>query len=322
MVDFISVIIPTYNRATLISTTIESVRLQTHKNWECIVVDDGSTDNTFEVVTALGNIDSRIKIYKRPANRPKGANACRNYGFEKSSGNYINWLDSDDLLHPRKFETQLRALERSKMPFSISQTNVWDQINQVDLGLRNEHLVSESPLDDYIQFKIFWLIQSALWKRKTINEFKFNESLQQSQEYEYHIRILRTYPLYHTTDEVLSTIIVHNANISNSRIDRMDKLLSNLNVRYWALKNLAKEIKPETSFYLFTYFTKIYKEVVLKGDYKKALVCFKYMYSTIDHTKVYNGKKALYLMRWILAIPSFYFFKKGTFFLRTLKIKS
>jgi glycosyltransferase involved in cell wall biosynthesis len=94
----VSIIIPTYNRAYLIGETLDSVLAQTYINWECIVVDDDSTDHTDKLLYEYCNKDSRFQYHKRPKDRSKGANACRNYGFELSKGEYVNWFDSDDLM--------------------------------------------------------------------------------------------------------------------------------------------------------------------------------------------------------------------------------
>lgn len=106
----ISVIIPTYNRFRYIGETLDSLIGQTYRNWECIVVDDGSDDYTDELLSFYSEKDERIQYYHRPINRPKGANACRNFGFEVSTGEYIQWLDSDDIISPEKFEVQLKLL--------------------------------------------------------------------------------------------------------------------------------------------------------------------------------------------------------------------
>ncbi|XMO86578.1 glycosyltransferase family 2 protein [Algibacter sp. AS12] len=110
MQPLVSIIIPTYNRAHVINETLNSVLAQTYSNWECIVVDDGSTDTTSNLLAEYCDKDLRITYYSRPKNRNKGANACRNFGFEISKGKYIQWLDSDDLMLPNKLEAQVSLL--------------------------------------------------------------------------------------------------------------------------------------------------------------------------------------------------------------------
>jgi glycosyltransferase involved in cell wall biosynthesis len=104
----ISVIMPVYNRGDVISETLNSLIAQTYKAWECIVVDDGSPDNTLQVLEKFSQKDFRIRYYSRPINRKEGASACRNYGLEKSKGELIQFLDSDDLMAKNKLEEQLK----------------------------------------------------------------------------------------------------------------------------------------------------------------------------------------------------------------------
>ena len=108
----VSIIIPTYNRAHFISETLDSIIAQTYNNWECIIVDDGSTDNSEFVISKYIEKDFRIRLHHRPVDRVKGANSCRNIGFEKSVGNYIQYLDSDDYISPNKIEEQVNQLEK------------------------------------------------------------------------------------------------------------------------------------------------------------------------------------------------------------------
>ena len=82
MNPLISIIIPTYNRASMLGKTLDSILAQTYTFWECIIVDDGSTDDTIEVVKSYTEKDTRLHFYTRPNNMLKRANACRNYGFE------------------------------------------------------------------------------------------------------------------------------------------------------------------------------------------------------------------------------------------------
>jgi len=99
---------PTYNRACYILETIESIREQTHTNWELIIVDDGSEDNTEELVAQLK--DKRIQFYK--AGRIGIVGKLKNIGLNKASGNFIAFIDSDDLWATTKLEKQVAALQQ------------------------------------------------------------------------------------------------------------------------------------------------------------------------------------------------------------------
>lgn len=109
----VSIIIPTYNRAHLISETLNSVKAQSYRNWEALIVDDGSSDGTSLIVEKYLEKDKRFRFLRRPEGYPKGAPACRNFGFEKSMGSFINYLDSDDLLEESKIAIQIEALQDS-----------------------------------------------------------------------------------------------------------------------------------------------------------------------------------------------------------------
>jgi glycosyltransferase involved in cell wall biosynthesis len=106
--DLISVIIPTYNRAHLIKRSIESVLNQSYKNLELIIVDDGSTDNTKDVIDSIK--DERI-IYVKQKNQ--GAAAARNKGIDTAKGEYISFHDSDDICHLDKLEKEIHTLKRN-----------------------------------------------------------------------------------------------------------------------------------------------------------------------------------------------------------------
>lgn len=104
----VSVVVPSYNYGHLIHETLDSLAAQTYANWECVVVDDGSTDDTRSVVEAYAERDARVR-YVRQQNARQAA--ARNNGIRHSTGDYFQFLDSDDLLEPRKFERQVEYLE-------------------------------------------------------------------------------------------------------------------------------------------------------------------------------------------------------------------
>ena len=102
----ISVIVPTYNRAGLLQITLQSILSQTYANYEIIVVDDGSTDNTAEIMVKY----PKVRYIRHGKNR--GVAEARNTGLKAAQGNYISFIDSDDMMLPDKLEKQIMALEK------------------------------------------------------------------------------------------------------------------------------------------------------------------------------------------------------------------
>src|SRR5688572_27262369 len=104
--SLISVVIPTFNRAHLISEAIESVLAQSYPNWELIIVDDGSTDETQSLIRNFS--DTRIRYFRIEHSGSFGT--VRNFGIQASKGEYIAFLDSDDIWDPMKLEKQLQTI--------------------------------------------------------------------------------------------------------------------------------------------------------------------------------------------------------------------
>src|SRR5699024_11650042 len=102
----LSIIIPCYNNGILLSEMLGCILHQTYDNWELIIVDDGSTDDTPEMVTAFAATDSRIRLIRRDR-EPKGATTCRNIGFDHAQGEYLMFFDADDLISDTNFERRV-----------------------------------------------------------------------------------------------------------------------------------------------------------------------------------------------------------------------
>lgn len=130
MDDLISIITPTYNCAQFISETIESVLSQTYKNWEMIIVDDCSTDDTKQIVETYRRNDNRIRYYCLERN--SGAAVARTKAMELAKGNYMAFLDSDDLWMPDKLEKQLKIMQDNQWNFTC--TN-YEQIDETGVSL-------------------------------------------------------------------------------------------------------------------------------------------------------------------------------------------
>jgi glycosyltransferase involved in cell wall biosynthesis len=114
----VSIITPTYNSAKFIAETIQSVQNQTYSNWEMIIVDDGSSDKTVEIVEQLSQFDNRIKCFKQEKNA--GAGIARNKALTIAEGRYIAFLDADDVWKPQKLERQIDFMLANKVHFTFS----------------------------------------------------------------------------------------------------------------------------------------------------------------------------------------------------------
>ena len=307
----ISIIIPTYNRANLISDTLDSVLGQTYQNWECLVINDDSTDNTESIIKKYVDRDCRFQYFKRPKNRHKGANACRNYGFELSKGKYVNWLDDDDLIHKDKLLLQVDALESGDFNFSVCQTLVFE--NSVDnvIGFKSEHIYSDNIFEDYLKQKIVWLTQAPLFKANFFNDFEylFDEELQAAQEWEFYCRILNKCSNYNAISEGLVYLRQHKRSMSSSSNHRM-KLWNYFFARYKVYSNETISITADIASYLEDFMVFYFKQMIRKGFTKEAFLVFKLFILKSDKFSLKD--KFLSFM----AVLSFAILKRGDIFLK------
>lgn len=125
MNNLVSIITPSFNSAKYISETIQSVQKQTHQNWEMIIVDDCSSDNTVEIIHNFITKDNRIQLHQLDKN--SGAGVARNKALFFAKGDYIAFLDADDLWIPHKLSTQLLFMQQNKLHFTFSFYELMDE---------------------------------------------------------------------------------------------------------------------------------------------------------------------------------------------------
>ncbi len=124
-IDMVSIITPAYNSENFISDSINSVINQTHKNWEMIIVDDGSLDNTYNIIKEFAVKENRIKLIKH--NKNLGPGAARNTAIREAKGNFIAFLDADDLWESHKLTTQLAFMKENNASVSFSSYELIDE---------------------------------------------------------------------------------------------------------------------------------------------------------------------------------------------------
>jgi glycosyltransferase involved in cell wall biosynthesis len=109
VLPLVTVIVPSFNYARFISQSLDSVLAQTWRNWECVVVDDGSTDDTRAVVMSYAERDARVRYIHQ---EHRGLSAARNTWIKHSRGEFLQFLDADDLIEERKLEKQIEFLRK------------------------------------------------------------------------------------------------------------------------------------------------------------------------------------------------------------------
>jgi glycosyltransferase involved in cell wall biosynthesis len=188
----VSIIIPVFNRPDLLKETLASIAGQSYRNWECIVVDDRSTENTAQVVRNFQNEDNRFRFVVRDPSQKKGANTCRAMGFSQATGEYVKFVDSDDTLDPQIITMQVEAIERGydgvfcncavldhAMAMIIKKS--WRPIFYSDKDL----------VVPYLKGQVGWPNGCGLFRKEKITRLApFSEDIQNSQEWIFHLKVI------------------------------------------------------------------------------------------------------------------------------------
>ncbi|WP_163514500.1 glycosyltransferase family 2 protein [Gelidibacter japonicus] len=270
---------PTYNRASLIGESINAIIRQTFKNWECIIVDDGSTDNTYTIVNKFIENDNRIKLFDRPKNRPKGANASRNYGLELSNGDFVIWADSDDIMHPKCLEICLKLINEHSSDFCRFSKTVFFGSNH-DYSFTEPVVNTLIPLDidniyDMISNTIPFNTCTVLWNRKIIGKERFSEVIFYGDEWEFFSRLLSNGPKGISIDTVLYYVRKHE-NSTTAEFWGNDKIRRDSKIKACQLVIENLKQKNLLNFKLALYFAnlslflkneRVYKTLILKIDH-------------------------------------------------------
>ncbi|MFY0687761.1 MAG: glycosyltransferase family 2 protein [Cyclobacteriaceae bacterium] len=188
MEPIISVVVPAYNRAHTLKRCIESVLNQEYKNWELLIVDDGSTDSSKDLVLSYSKNNAEIKWLERPQERPKGANACRNLGIENAAGSFVAMLDSDDELLPSKLKSDMEVVQNQEGKGGIYSAIIIDdgddRVKSKSRALRS----NESYVDFIFEKDLIAATSTYFLPREEAVQLKWDESLQRHQDLDYFIR--------------------------------------------------------------------------------------------------------------------------------------
>lgn len=221
-----SIIIPTYNRAAFLPAAIESVLLQTHSNWELIVVDDGSTDNTREVVTAY--TDSRINYVFQPnAER----SAARNNGIAHATGDYVCFMDSDNEMLPTRLAGLQQALSSYPNPAAFY-TDIIYRNPKTNVELLKEGIPFSFPINKDTLLRTVIATPQLCCSLEVLKKHQFNTQLSIGEDTELIARITDEYPLVYLPKQATIVEIDHaNRSVSN-RSASSEKQFKSLRVMF------------------------------------------------------------------------------------------
>jgi len=260
---FFSIVLPTYNRAHLITSTIRAVIDQNFTDWELIVIDDGSKDNTGEVVAALG--DQRVKyFYQENTER----SIARNNGIAKATGDFICFADSDDIWTREHLSVLHKGISANNFKAAFYFTSMrW---NFPDL---RKDVVFESPVGKNL---IEYVIENQIgtptqcFHRSILEKYRYNPALVINEDVELTTRIVNEYPLIQFRD-ITVDVIVHG---ENTKFLTRDYVTPQLRVMDMIFNNPVLKDKISAQFKAKTYY-KLYHELrksrvemlAAKGDY-------------------------------------------------------
>lgn len=188
----VSIVIPSFNNADFISETLGSVLSQTYLGYECIVVDDGSQDETVSLVSKFTEFNPNFKLLNRPADLPKGANSCRNFGASQATGDLLLFLDADDLLTGDCLKNRLSRYNGEDL--LVGSTGCFS--NNIEnstpfFANLNPKLSPKEYRSMFLEYQIPWHTSSCLWKKSFFDLLRgFDSSLLRFQDVEIHMRAL------------------------------------------------------------------------------------------------------------------------------------
>lgn len=244
-IKLVSIIMATYNRAGFIAETLKSIQNQTYDNFECLIIDDGGNDNTFEVIEPILRNDTRFSFQKRPDTYLKGLPGSRNYGLDLAKGEYIIFFDDDDIVHPLNLELCVLELSRNEVSFCRYIRGYFQ--DKFDYSFDYSKIYDTFFIDKNDVFRLLnqdlpFNSCSVLWKKECFDENKYTEHLLHAEEWELYSRILSTGIVGISIKKTLFFARQHSSSMTGQYF-RLDpkRSLSNVHAILLVLKNLKEK---------------------------------------------------------------------------------
>lgn len=245
--ELVSVIMPAYNCADYIGESIDSVIAQTYENWELVIVDDCSTDNTEEIIDRYIQKDNRIRYFKLEQN--SGAAIARNKAVEVAQGIYLAFLDSDDLWVNTKLEKQIKFMSENGYSFTCTTYGKIDE----ESNIKNKVIRCKKNYDYDVVLKDCPGNSTVIYNAKVLGKF-YIENIKRRNDFVMWLKVIKTAKKAYGLDELLMYHRERNGSISFDK----KKL-----IRYqWDVYRKIEKLSMVKSVYLVVY--KISSSLFLK----------------------------------------------------------
>lgn len=296
---------PMYNSSNWIIETLKSISKQTYVNFECIIVDDGSTDNSIEITRQFINNDKRFRFFERPDSLKKGPSSCRNYACSLAKGNFIQFFDADDIMHPNHLLEKRSVI--NQCDFVVCKLQEFNADFDYNLFKTNDVLdilKYHNLFEAFVCGNFPMMMVAPMWKAEILKKYlPFNEDLHVLEDHELYSR---------TLFELKSYVIVNKTLIyyRQSQNSSMNQFYSNLETgidSYLLAKKKVLQLSQSKTIKLAI--LKMVLGVMRMGlaqkNYKNAEKCFTFIqdeklaYSIILKRRIFRIKIFYYLFRLI-----------------------
>lgn len=199
----VSIIIPVYNSKNTIELVLKSLLNQTYKRFEIIIINDGSTDESGKIIEEFRHLN-KIQNLRYYHQTNKGVSSARNFGLKKAVGDYIMFLDSDDLWVKNKIEIQLEVFERNPHIDFLGANRDGSKIGSF-LGKKFNRINFISA--NLLMYKNFFMTSTVAFNREIISEIGFfNERMSYCEDWEYFLRIAYKYKCYLYNESLVNSV--------------------------------------------------------------------------------------------------------------------
>ena len=250
---FVSIIVPIYNAEKYLEVCIQSILRQSHKNFELILVNDGSQDNSLEICKRLQKEDERIKVFTKENG---GASNARNYGMEKATGEYVTFVDSDDIVLPNHLETLVKTMQfadlgivnfkrkRKKDDYSALVKKYLQKKAKFEGLLEKEEFFKKLFAYPYLGGGVVW---NKIFRRDLLDGIRFNEKFKYHEDINFVFLYALKCQTFYYIDKVTYIYILNPTSVtlqkhfSMNRLTGMEVMTEN--------NEIAKKVSPSVYSY-------------------------------------------------------------------------